>query len=165
MPTKKAVKRKSAKPATKRRSTTKKPKHEFGSYTTTRGTMTLQVPPFWTMRQTNEDLEIHAPSGKTAVYVTSYIGNGTSHKHDAREYLKTFLHNAQIAGRARIEETGRMRAEARYKDPDGDNWILSFLTNGKRMLLATCNTSLPTKHEEASSGVRVIQSIAFGKSR
>ena len=155
----KAVKRTTA----VKKTAVKKPKHEFGSYTTTRGTMTLAVPPFWTMRQTNEDLEIHAPSGKTAVYVTSYVGNGNSHKHDAREYLKTFLNKAQVAGRARIEETGRMRAEARYKDPEGDQWVLSFLTNGKRMLLATCNTSLPGRNEEATNGVRVIQSIKFGK--
>jgi len=162
MKSKKAVKKKASARTSKKRENTKQ-KHEFGSYTTTRGTMTIMVPPFWTMRQTNEDLEIHAPSGKTAVYVTSYVGNGTSHKHDAREYLKTFLSNAQIAGRAKVEEVGKSRAEARYKDPDGDHWVLSFLTNGKRMLLATCNTSMPSRHEEATSGVRVIQSINFGK--
>lgn len=161
MPIKKVAKRKSAAPVKKRASATKK--HEFGSYTTTRGTMKIMVPPFWTMRQTNEDLEIHAPSGKTAVYVTSYAGNGTSHKHDAREYLRTFLSNAQIAGRATIKEIGKLRAEARYRDPDGDHWVLSFLTNGKRMLLATCNTNLPSRNEEATTGVEVIQSISFGK--
>jgi hypothetical protein len=48
---------------------------------------------------------------------------------------------------------------ARYKDPEGDHWDVAFVTNGNTLLLATCNTSFPSSHKEAKTGVQVLESL------
>jgi hypothetical protein len=117
------------------------------------------VPPFWTLRQTNEDLEVEAPSGATSVIVTAFRRNGRKQTLDAREYLEHFLETAPKNGRLQRDRGTKQRATARYKDPDGDHWEVSFVTNGDTLLLATCNTSFPLANKEARTGFRVLESV------
>lgn len=150
---KSAAKTKSRKPA----------KFSAGTYTVPRGHVSLAVPPFWTLRQTNDDLEVEAPSGATSVIVTAFQRNGRSQPLDAREYLDHFLETAPKDGRLQRDRSTKQRATARYKDPDGDHWDVAFVTDGATLLLATCNTSFPRTAKEARTGSQVLASITIGK--
>jgi hypothetical protein len=148
------VSRKAAKKTTK-----KGAKSAVGTYTVPRGHVSIAVPTFWTLRQTNDDLEVEAPSGATAVIVTAFQRNGRNDLLDAREYLDHFLETAPKNGRLKTERGTKKRAVARYKDPEGDHWDVAFVTNGNTLLLATCNTSFPSTHKEAKTGVQVLESL------
>jgi len=134
-------------------------KSATGTYTVPRGHVSIAVPTFWTLRQTNDDLEVEAPSGSTAVIVTAFQRNGRNELLDAREYLNHFLETAPKNGRLKMERGTNKRAVARYKDPEGDHWDVAFVTNGNTLLLATCNTSFPSSHKEAKTGVQVLESL------
>jgi hypothetical protein len=121
------------------------------------------VPPFWTLRQTNDDLEVEAPSGATSVIVTAFQRNGRKQKLDARQYLEHFLETAPKNGRLQRDRGTKQRAFARYKDPEGDHWEVSFVTNGNTLLLATCSTSFPPTHKEARTGFQVLESVTIRK--
>jgi hypothetical protein len=149
---KSASKTKSRKPATKL---------SAGTYTVPRGHVSLAIPPFWTLRQTNDDLEVEAPSGATSVIVTAFQRNGRSQALDARECLEHFLETAPKNGRLQREHGTRQRATARYKDPDGDSWQVAFVTDGATLLLATCNTSFPKTNKEAKTGFQVLDSVTI----
>ena len=114
-----------------------------GIYTVPRGHVSIAVPPFWTLRQTNDDLEIEAPSETTSVIVTAFKQDKTTGPLDARDFLKRFLGTAPSNGRGKVEKGTKQKASARFRDPEGDNWRVMFLSNGKTLLLATCNTSAP----------------------
>lgn len=157
MATKKSSVRSKAAKKTKAR---KQPsKSATGTYTVPRGHVSIAVPTFWTLRQTNDDLEVEAPSGSTAVIVTAFQRNGRNEPLDAREYLDHFLETAPKNGRLKMERGTHKRAVARYKDPEGDHWDVAFVTNGNTLLLATCNTSFPSSHKEARTGVQVLESL------
>jgi len=128
-----------------------------------RGHVSLAVPPFWTLRQTNEDIEVEAPSGATSVIVTAFQRNGRSQSLDAREYLDHFLQTAPKDGRLQRDRGTRQRASARYKDSDGDHWEVTFVTDGATLLLATCNTSFRMANKEARTGFQVLESIRISK--
>lgn len=160
MPTKKRSPKRSTK--TKSR---KPAKLSAGTYTVPRGHVSLAVPPFWTLRQTNDDLELEAPSGATSVIVTAFQRNGRSHKLDAREYLNHFLETAPANSRLQRERGTNQRATARYKDPDGDHWNVAFVTDGATLLLATCSTSFPTSNREAKTGFQVLESVTIRKTK
>ncbi len=162
MPTKKKRSLKhSAKSATKSKSRKPAAKLSAGTYTVPRGHVSLAVPAFWTLRQTNEDLELEAPSGATSVIVTAFQRNGRSQSLDAREYLNHFLETAPKNGRLQRDRSTKQRATARYKDPDGDYWQIAFVTNGHTLLLATCNTSFPVTNREAKTGFQILDSVTI----
>lgn len=130
-----------------------------GTYIVPRGHVSLSVPPFWTLRQTNDDIEVEAPSGSTSIIVTAFQRTKGYGALDAREYLEHFLEKAQKNGNLKRAPGTRRLATARYKDPEGDNWKVAFVANGSTLLLATCNTSLPAAHKEAKIGISVLESI------
>ncbi len=130
-----------------------------GVYTVPRGHVSVAVPPFWTLRQTNDDLEIEAPSETTSVIVTAFQQDKTTGPLDARDFLKRFMQTAPSAGRGRVEKGTRHKASARFRDPEGDHWRVVFLSNGKTLLLATCNTSAPLISREARTGAEVLDSL------
>ncbi len=134
-----------------------------GTYTVPRGHVSIAVPAFWTLRQTNEDLEIEAPSGATSIIVTAFQRNGRTQTLDAREYLDHFLETAPKNGRLHRDRGTKQRAAARYRDPDGDHWEVAFVTDGVTLLLATCNTTFPTTNKEAKTGFQVLDSLTIGK--
>lgn len=134
-----------------------------GTYTVPRGHVSVAVPAFWTLRQTNDDLEVEAPSGTTSVIVTAFQRNGRSQPLDAREYLDHFLETAPKNSRLHRDRGTKQRATARYKDPDGDRWDVAFVTDGATLLLATCSTSLPTTNKEARTGFQVLESVTIRK--
>ena len=136
-----------------------KKKSVAGTYTVPRGHVSLAVPPFWTLRQTNDDIEVEAPSASTSVIVTAFQRIKGYRALDAREYLQHFLETAPKDGRLKQDRGTRSRAQARYKDPDGDSWNVMFIANTSTLLLATCNTSLPPAHKEAKTGVSILESI------
>ncbi len=158
MPTKKRSIKRSTKSQSRKSS-----KLSAGTYTVPRGHVSLSVPAFWTLRQTNDDLELEAPSGATSVIVTAFQRNGRSQSLDAREYLGHFLETAPKNGRLQRDHGTKQRASARYKDPDGDYWEVAFVTNGTTLLLATCNTSFPSTHKEAKTGFQVLESVTVRK--
>lgn len=134
-----------------------------GTYIVPRGHVSIAVPAFWTLRQTNDDLEVEAPSGATSVIVTAFQRNGRGDKLDAREYLEHFLETAPKDSRLQRERGTKQRANARYKDAEGDHWEVAFVTDGATLLLATCNTSFPTTHKEAKTGFQVLESVTIRK--
>lgn len=123
------------------------------------------MPSFWTLRQTNDDLELEAPSGSTSVIVTAFQRNKEHRALDAREYLEHFLETAPKNGNLKRAAGTRLRCGARYKDPEGDTWNVAFVANGQTLLLATCNSSLPPAHKEAKTGLQVLESIRLKKGR
>jgi hypothetical protein len=162
LPTKKRSPKPTTKSATKSKS--RKPaKLTAGTYTVPRGHVSLSIPPFWTLRQTNEDLEVEAPSGATSVIVTAFQRNGRSQPLDAREYLNHFLETVPKNSRLQRDHGTKQRAIARYKDPDGDYWQVAFVTDGATLLLATCNTSFSTTNKEAKTGLQVLDSVTIRK--
>lgn len=136
-----------------------------GTYTVPRGHVSIAVPSFWTLRQTNEDLELEAPSGSTSVIVTAFQRNKGHRALDAREYLDHFLETAPKNGNLKRDQGTRIRSGARYRDPEGDSWNVTFIANGQTLLLATCNSSLPAAHKEARMGLQVLDSIQLKKGR
>lgn len=152
MPTKKRAARKST-----ARKTTRN-KIAAGTYVVPRGHVSLAVPTFWTLRQTNDDIEVEAPSGSTSVIVSAFKRKGFR-ALDAREYLGHFLETAPKNGNLKRSPGSKQRATARYKDTEGDNWSVSFIANASTLLLATCNTSLPSTNKEARTGISVLESI------
>ena len=134
-------------------------KHSLpGIYTVPRGHVSIAVPPFWTLRQTNDDLQIEAPSGATSVIVTAFKHDNTA-APDAREFLARFLETAPRSGRITIGKESRQQAIARYRDTEGNNWQIMFLSNGKTLLMATCSSSGPLTGREARTGVEVLASL------
>ncbi len=49
---------------------------------------------------------------------------------DARDYLKHFLDTAPVAGRLQTGDSSKQRASARFRDEEGDNWFVRFISNG-----------------------------------
>jgi hypothetical protein len=123
----------------------------------------MSVPPFWSLRQTNDDIELEGPSGSTSVIVTAFQRNRGNAALDAREYLTHYLETAPRNGRLSVGKGTRLKAGARYKDQEGDNWEVSFVTNGDTLLLATCNSSLPWTNKEMKTALSVIESLRLLK--
>jgi hypothetical protein len=137
----------------------KTPGFHGGSYLTPGGNVSLGIPSFWTLRQTNDDLEVESPSGKTAVIVTAFHRTNGGGKLDARYYLESYLSTALVKGRPNVEKNGHGRAISRFRDAEGDHWQVEFLTDGETLLLATMNTSLSTRSQEAKVGSQVLATL------
>jgi len=132
-----------------------------GSYVTPKGNVSIGIPAFWTLRQTNDDLEVESPSCKTSVIVTAFQRENGVAKLDAREYLEHFLQSASMKGRAHAGKSGPSRAQSRFRDPEGDHWQIEVLTNGDTLLLATLNSSLPPRSQEPRVGTEILGTITL----
>jgi hypothetical protein len=130
-----------------------------GSYVTPKGNVSIGIPAFWTLRQTNDDLEVESPSRKTSVIVTAFQRENGVTRLDARQYLEHFLQSASMKGRADAGKSGPARAQSRFRDPEGDHWQIEVLTNGDTLLLATLNSSLPPRSQEPRVGAEILRTI------
>jgi hypothetical protein len=130
-----------------------------GTYTVPRGHVSLAVPTFWNLRQTNDDVQVDSEASDTSVVVTAYHRNKGVPALDARDYLQHFLETAPIAGRVQSAGNSKQRASARFRDEEGDNWLVRFISNGKTLLLATCHTNRPLTSRDGRTGVAVLDSI------
>ncbi len=130
-----------------------------GTYTVPRGHVSIAVPTFWSLRQTNDDIQVESEASETTVIVTAYQRNDGVKALDARDYLKHFLETAPVAGRLQTGDSSKRQASARFRDEEGDNWFVRFLTNGQTLLLATCHSNRPLTSREGKTGVAVLDSI------
>ena len=157
MPTRKSVKR-STRSTSKTTRKTKVKTSSAGLYTTPRGNVAIAVPSFWTLRQTNDDLQMTSPTGDVSLVLNAYERNG-SMKLDARDYLARLLESApKQAGVKRAPATAR-RAAARYKDIDGNAWHVEFVTNGKVLLLAEISSTTSLAGPEAKAALAVMNTL------
>ena len=130
-----------------------------GTYIVPRGHVSIAVPTFWSLRQTNDDVQVESEASETTVIVTAYQRNDGVKALDARDYLKHFLDTAPVAGRLQTGDTTKQRASARFRDEEGDNWFVRFISNGQTLLLATCHSNRPLTSREGKTGVAVLDSI------
>ena len=162
---KKAAKKTSAKTSAKttavKPSTPKTAKNGFhpGTYTVPRGHVSIAVPTFWSLRQTNDDIQVESEASETTVIVTAYHRNDGVKALDARDYLKHFLDTAPVAGRLQTGDSSKQQASARFRDEEGDNWFVRFISNGQTLLLATCHSNRPLTSRDGKTGVAVLNSI------
>ncbi len=159
---KKAAKKTSTKPAAQTLAKTSKTKANGfhpGTYFVPRGHVSVAVPTFWSLRQTNDDIQVESEASETTVIVTAYQRNAGVKSLDARDYLKHFLDTAPVAGRLQTGDSNRQRASARFRDEEGDNWFVRFISNGQTLLLATCHSNRPLTSREGRTGVAVLDSI------
>jgi hypothetical protein len=148
-------------PALAKTSTPKSTANGFhpGTYIVPRGHVSLAVPTFWSLRQTNDDIQVESEASETTVIVTAYQRNPDVKALDARDYLKHFLDTAPVAGRLQTGDSSKQRASARFRDEEGDNWFVRFISNGQTLLLATCHSNRPLTSREGKTGVAVLDSI------
>ena len=132
-----------------------------GTYIVPRGHVSIAVPTFWNLRQTNDDIQVESEASETTVIVTAYHKNADVKALDARDYLKHFLDTAPVAGRLQTGESTRKQASARFRDEEGDNWFVRFISNGQTLLLATCHSNRPLTSREGKTGVAVLDSITL----
>ena len=130
-----------------------------GTYIVPRGHVSIAVPTFWNLRQTNDDIQVESEASETSVIVTAYHRNTGVKSLDARDYLQHFLETAPAAGRVETGSSTRQHASARFRDEEGDNWFVRFLSNGETLLLATCHSNLPLTSRDGRTGVAVLDSI------
>jgi hypothetical protein len=130
-----------------------------GIYTVPRGHVSIAVPTFWSLRQTNDDVQVESEASETTVIVTAYQRNDGVKPLDARDYLKHFLDTAPVAGRLQKGDSTKQHATARFRDEEGDNWFVRFLSNGQTLLLATCHSNRPLTSREGKTGMAVLESI------
>jgi hypothetical protein len=133
--------------------------HQPGTYIVPRGHVSIAVPTFWNLRQTNDDIQVESEASETTVIVTAYHRNEGVKALDARDYLQHFLDTAPVAGRLQTGESTKRQASARFRDEEGDNWFVRFLSNGETLLLATCHSNRPLTSREGKTGVSVLDSI------
>jgi hypothetical protein len=102
---------------------------------------------------------VESEASETTVVVTAYQRNAGVKSLDARDYLKHFLDTAPVAGRLQTGDSSRQRASARFRDEEGDNWFVRFISNGQTLLLATCHSNRPLTSRDGKTGVAVLDSI------
>ncbi len=130
-----------------------------GTYTVPHGHVSIAVPTFWNLRQTNDDVQVESEASETTVIVTAYQRNAGVKALDARDYLQHFLETAPVAGRLQTGSGSKQLASARFRDEEGDNWFVRFISNGATLLLATCHSNLPLTSRDGRTGVAVLDSI------
>jgi hypothetical protein len=130
-----------------------------GTYIVPRGHVSIAVPAFWSLRQTNDDLQVESEASETTVIVTAYKRKEDVKSLDARDYLKHFLETAPVSGRPQTGDNTKQKASARFRDEEGDNWFVRFISNGQTLLLATCHSNRPLTSREGKTGVAVLNSI------
>jgi hypothetical protein len=132
-----------------------------GTYIVPRGHVSIAVPTFWSLRQTNDDVQVESEASETTVVVTAYHKTDGVKSLDARDYLKHFLDTAPVAGRLQTGDSSKQQASARFRDEEGDNWFVRFISNGQTLLLATCHSNRPLTSREGRTGVSVLDSITL----
>ena len=130
-----------------------------GPYIVPRGHVSVAVPTFWNLRQTNDDIQVESEASETTVIVTAYHRNAGVGALDARDYLQHFLETAPVVGRPQTAKGSKQQASARFRDEEGDNWFVRFISNGETLLLATCHSNQPLTSREGRTGVAVLDSI------
>ena len=130
-----------------------------GTYIVPRGHVSIAVPTFWSLRQTNDDIQVESEASETTVVVTAYHRTDGVKPLDARDYLQHFLDTAPVAGRLQTGDSSRQQASARFRDEEGDNWFVRFISNGKTLLLASCHSNRPLTSRDGRTGVAVLDSI------
>lgn len=153
-----ALKKKAAKSSKQR---TSKP----GIYTVPKGNVSIAVPAFWMFRQTNDDLQLIAPSGDVSLIVNAYSGNNHGSKLDAREHLDHLLASAPKQSRIKREKASNKRAAARYKDADGTSWCVEFVTDGKLLLLAEISSTGTLTTPEAKTALSALATLKIKNGR
>jgi hypothetical protein len=160
---KKAAKKTSRKTSIKTSAKTPTPKatngFHPGTYIVPRGHVSIAVPTFWSLRQTNDDVQVESEASETTVIVTAYQRTDGVKALDARDYLKHFLDTAPVAGRLQTGDSSKQKASARFRDEEGDNWFVRFISNGQTLLLATCHSNRPLTSRDGKTGVAVLDSI------
>jgi hypothetical protein len=130
-----------------------------GTYTVPRGHVSIAVPAFWYLHQTNDDIQVESEASETTVIVSAYQRKQGIGPLDARDYLRHFLDTAPVHGRLQAGGGSRRDASARFRDPEGDNWLVRFLSNGDTLLLATCHSNRPLNSREGKTGAAVLASV------
>jgi hypothetical protein len=130
-----------------------------GIYTAPRGNVSIAVPAFWMFRQTNDDLQLVAPSGDVSLIVNAYSGNNGHGKIDARDHLDNLLASAPKQSRVKRDKASNKRAAARYKDTDGTSWCVEFITDGKLLLLAEISSTGALTTPEAKTAISALESL------
>jgi hypothetical protein len=156
-----APRAKSAK-STNKKSSTSKP---LGIYTVPRGDVSVPVPAFWGFRQTNDDLQLVAPSGDVSVIITAYAKSNGMRSLDSRESLEYLLASAPNLSKLKREPATKKRAGARYVDADGNSWWVEFITNGKTLLLGEVSSTGPLRGPEAKAAVKILQDLKLKGAR
>jgi hypothetical protein len=136
-----------------------------GTYTVPRGHVSIAVPTFWSLRQTNDDIQVESEQSETTVIVTAYQRNPGVKALDAREYLTHFLETTGKVQQLKHLDAGRQKSSARFRDAEGDNWHVAFFTNGETLLLGTCHSNRPLNSREGHTGVAVLESIKLKKAK
>jgi hypothetical protein len=130
-----------------------------GTYTVPRGHVSLCVPPYWTLRQSIDDIRVDAEDGETTVVLSSYQRNSDAVKLDAREYLKHFLQTAPVEGRVAAANNTARLASARFRDAEGGYWQVRFVSNSKTLVLATSHSNQPPASRDGRTATLVMESI------
>lgn len=151
--------KKAAKAAKKSTAAQKRNNFHPGTYIVPRGHVSMAVPTFWSLRQTNDDIQVVSEASDTAVIVTAYQRNDGAKALDARDYMTHFLETAPVKGKVQHLTSAKQKAGARFRDEEGDHWQVQFLSNGQTLLLATCHTNRPLTSREGRTGVAVLESI------
>ena len=143
------------------KSSSKKSSNGFhpGTYIVPRGHVSIAVPTFWNLRQTNDDVQVESEASETTVIMTAYHRNADVKALDARDYLQHFLETAPVAGRLQAGNGTKQQASARFRDEEGDNWFVRFISNGDTLLLATCHSNRPLTSRDGKTGLAVLDSI------
>src|SRR5450755_2623503 len=87
----KAAAKPAAKSANKPSPKTASNGHQPGTYIVPRGHVSIAVPTFWNLRQTNDDIQVESEASETTVIVTAYHRTDGVKPLDARDYLQHFL--------------------------------------------------------------------------
>jgi hypothetical protein len=150
-----------SKTAGSKAASSKKSRNGFhpGTYIVPRGHVSIAVPTFWYLRQTNDDVQVESEASETTVIVTAYHRNAGVKALDARDYLQHFLETAPVAGRLQTGNGTKQQASARFRDEEGDNWFVRFISNGATLLLATCHSNRPLTSRDGRTGLAVLDSI------
>ena len=132
---------------------------QAGFYVASGVRFSVLVPAQWMLQETEEDLQVSSPSGKTAVIVSTFKRTGPEAIADAREHLSRFLAKENVKAEATLLIQTQGDATADYNDSEGGFWRVTFLMNARRLVLATCNSTRGAEAEEVSQGRHVLASI------
>jgi hypothetical protein len=147
------------KPATKKAKSAKRRVSKTGIYTAPSGNVSISVPTFWMFRQTNDDLQLIAPSGDVSLIVNAYSSNNHGSKLDARDNLEHLLESIPKQARVKRDAATNKRAAARYKDSEGNSWCVEFITDGKLLLLAEVSSTGALTTPEAKTALGALDSL------
>lgn len=130
-----------------------------GLYVASSRRFRIGIPVCWKLCETEQEVQIESPSGKTAVTITTFKKVDPDSSIDSREHLTRFLNGAAVNGKPSILRWSRFRSSARFTDSRDVLWEVVFLTRRKRLLLGTCNSARGAAGDELQQGRRSLESI------